>query len=266
MIRPNGNDAPAKSGNIAPALLSEPAWQTGGGGRWSPRSLRSPFALAIASLSSFFSMPARADDHVSGLRSELLTERSHDIALTVHRDHAELVVPAHRPQWRQQERPGDVHDRRPARSGRDRASNARRASRAAAVVFGRAHGSGGRRAEVPRAHGDRRLLPEGSGAAFVALAGPPRASGVPLCGRSRKRRSSTRSSCRRTIATARFTSRFPRSERRSSRAHHGALGGAARRALRRRRAAATRPASRAGAPLDVALVPRSAPHRSAVSS
>jgi hypothetical protein len=35
--------------------------------------------------------PALADE-VSGLRSELLTERSHDITLTMHADHAELVV------------------------------------------------------------------------------------------------------------------------------------------------------------------------------
>jgi hypothetical protein len=35
--------------------------------------------------------PAAADE-VSGLRSDLLKERSHEIAVTVHRDHAELVV------------------------------------------------------------------------------------------------------------------------------------------------------------------------------
>lgn len=37
------------------------------------------------------SLPAAADE-VSGMRSELLVERAHDITLTMHRDHAELVV------------------------------------------------------------------------------------------------------------------------------------------------------------------------------
>ena len=47
----------------------------------------STFILLVAATAS----PALADE-VSGLRSELLTERSHDITLTMHADHAELVV------------------------------------------------------------------------------------------------------------------------------------------------------------------------------
>ena len=46
---------------------------------------------ALALFSSFVSAPALADE-VSGLRSELLTERSHAVALTMRADHAELVV------------------------------------------------------------------------------------------------------------------------------------------------------------------------------
>ena len=46
---------------------------------------------ALALFSSFVSAPAQADE-VSGLRSELLTERSHAVALTMRANHAELVV------------------------------------------------------------------------------------------------------------------------------------------------------------------------------
>ena len=48
-------------------------------------------AGALALATTLFSASAVADE-VSGLRSELLKERSHEIALTVHPDHAELVV------------------------------------------------------------------------------------------------------------------------------------------------------------------------------
>src|SRR5262245_14223075 len=48
------------------------------------------FSRALA-LATTLAAPAAADQ-VEGLRSELLKERSHDIALTVHADHAELVV------------------------------------------------------------------------------------------------------------------------------------------------------------------------------
>jgi hypothetical protein len=46
---------------------------------------------ALALSAAFVAFPAAADE-VSGLRSELLVERAHDITLTMHRDHAELVV------------------------------------------------------------------------------------------------------------------------------------------------------------------------------
>jgi hypothetical protein len=49
------------------------------------------FVCALVALVTLVSSPAAADD-VSGLRSELLEERSHDVALTMHRDHAKLVV------------------------------------------------------------------------------------------------------------------------------------------------------------------------------
>src|SRR5262245_53110535 len=49
------------------------------------------WAWALALSSAFMAAPAAADQ-VSGLRSELLEERSHDIAVALHRDHAELVV------------------------------------------------------------------------------------------------------------------------------------------------------------------------------
>lgn len=48
-------------------------------------------ACALAALVTLVSPPAVADE-VSGLRSPLLEERSHDIALTMHRERAELVV------------------------------------------------------------------------------------------------------------------------------------------------------------------------------
>jgi hypothetical protein len=56
-----------------------------------PRHRRVCRAAAFFSLAAATASPALADE-VSGLRSELLTERSHDITLTMHADHAELVV------------------------------------------------------------------------------------------------------------------------------------------------------------------------------
>jgi hypothetical protein len=46
---------------------------------------------ALALSATIVSFPAAADE-VNGLRSELLVERAHDVTLTMHRDHAELVV------------------------------------------------------------------------------------------------------------------------------------------------------------------------------
>jgi hypothetical protein len=46
---------------------------------------------ALALSAALVAFPAAAGE-VSGLRSELLVERAHDVALTMHRDHAELVV------------------------------------------------------------------------------------------------------------------------------------------------------------------------------
>jgi hypothetical protein len=55
-----------------------------------PRHRLAP-AWAFALSAAFIASPAAADE-VSGLRSELLKERSHEIAISLHRDRAELVV------------------------------------------------------------------------------------------------------------------------------------------------------------------------------